>query len=81
MPVGDTCIAFKAVNGNKWVYAGDDDWIWCDGDQAGTSAKWAGWNTGVDAEWTVDSVVYHHDSANIGASKPIVLGTALVDAR
>ena len=83
MPLGNTCVAIKAESGNNggWVYAHpDNDWIWCDGVQADTNAKWGGWNTGADSEWTVDSIEYNHPQSFIGDSKPIVLGTTVVDA-
>ena len=83
MPLGNTCVAIKAESGNNggWVYAHpDNDWVWCDGVQADTSSKWAGWNTGPDSEWHVDSIEYAHAQSLIGDAKPVILGSAVVDA-
>ena len=81
LPTGDTCIVIKAQHGGNggWVYA-HDDWVWCDGNQADTLAKWGGWNTGADSDWTVESLVYDHDSSWIGAATPVALGGTIVDA-
>ena len=83
MPEGNKCVAIKANNGWNagWVFAHPGEWVWCDGGSANSRAKWGGWNTGADGEWTLDSLVYNHAAATVGAGAPIVLGTKYADAR
>ena len=83
LPEGNKCVAIKANNGNNggWVFAHPDNWVWCDEGSASSRSKWGGWNTGADGEWTLESLVYNHAAATVGAGTPLVLGTKYADAR